>query len=383
MKRKVTVEQALALIAAKYQARASESVPVTQAFGRRLADDLFAPIELPPFNNSAVDGYALGSLARDFNVVGTVAAGDNFSGTLQPDQACRIMTGALLPKGTKAIAMQEHVRTDGNRIQVESTPLEHDHVRFAGEDVDVGALVARKGTRIATKHIGLLSALGMGEICVEKNPRIAIVSTGSELVDPGDPLLDGQVYYCTGPMLRAQAERAGASVLSVQKIRDDEQEIIEGLKKARAADIIITVGGMADGEFDFGRSALSAIGVEPVFFEGMWRPGKPLFFGTHGEKLIFGLPGNPVAAFVMFRIFVEAAVSQLPARWNYASIVGAKPKTSDKAQFLRARKMRDGLELVPGQGSHQLFNLAQSDAIVWVPDGESTTQEYRYLELES
>jgi len=383
MNRKITVEQAFALIESKRLSRASEIVSVVQALGRNLAEDLYAPIALPPFHNSAVDGYALGSLASDFDVVATVGAGDVFAGCLAPDQACRIMTGALIPEGSKAIAMQEYVRAYGARIHVENFPSENDHVRFAGEDVDVGALVAKTGTRIGAAQIGLFSALGISEIRVCRKPSIAIVSTGSELVDPGNPLSHGQVYYCTGPMLQAQAEGAGACVLSVQKIHDDEQAIISGLKNALAADIIITVGGMADGEFDYGRSSLAAVGVEPVFFEGMWRPGKPLFFGTLGEKLIFGLPGNPVAAFVMFRLFVETAISQCNPEWSYAPIVGRKPKATDKAQFLRARKLKEGLELVAGQGSHQLFNLAQSDAIVWVPAGESMSEEYAFVSVET
>lgn len=382
MKHKVLVEEAWDLIACAASQSHLNRVPLTQAVGCTLAVDICAPIALPPFSNSAVDGYALGSLQREYRVLSTIGAGEVFSDKLEAGQACRIMTGAQIPDGTCAIAMQEHVTVRSDCIVLSGDPKPGEHIRLAGEDVDRGALVLRAGTRIAPAHVGLLAALGIAHVHVRR-PRMAIISTGNELVEPGEALGAGQVYYCTGPMLRALAESTGANVTSVQKISDDQDLIVAALERAREADIIVMIGGMAGGLFDFGRSAFESVGVEPVFFEGQWRPGKPLFFGTWNESIVFGLPGNPVAAFVMFKIFIEPVVTGVPHAWRKAPVRGAAPKVSDKTQFLRARLVDGELELVPGQGSHQLFNLALSNAVVWVPAGAASESEFAYLPLEA
>jgi molybdopterin molybdotransferase len=382
VKTKVTVEEAWDLITRAAPSFGSQRRALVDACGSVCDKDVHAPIGLPPFDNSAVDGYALGSLERDFFVVSTLGAGDFFAGQLEPSQACRIMTGAKIPEGTRAVVMQEYVDVVESRIRLRESVAEHDHIRWAGEDVEKGQLVLSESTRVTAAHVGLLAALGIGHLEVRRSPTVAIVSTGSELVDPGLPLAEGEVYYCTGPMMSALCRRAGAHNISVAKIADDEEAIVEALQVAKAADIIIQIGGMAGGLFDYGRSSFEKIGVLPVFFEGQWRPGKPLFFGTLNSKLVFGLPGNPVAALVMFKIFIEPIITGRPLCFGKAAITGAKPKASDKAQFLRARKIGDALELVAGQGSHQLYSLSLADAIVWVPPGGAMQEQYAYLPLE-
>ena len=390
VERKISAHEAWRLIRAAAHPLASKKLSVDGVANAFVSKSILAPISLPPFDNSAVDGYALGRVGEvgdTFQVVATIGAGQCFQGTIDNGQACRIMTGAKIPGGTRAVAMQERVESVGAEIILKAPLAASENIRRAGEDVAAGTVVSTKGTRIGPRQIALLNALGIDAVDVFEQPTAAIISTGSELADPGQVLKEGQVYYCTGPMIKSLCHSVGVRVTSSVRVDDDENIIIYALNAVSSSDIIIMVGGMADGIYDHGRKAFAKFGVEPIFFEGKWRPGKPLFFGKRDNSLIFGLPGNPVAAFVMFKIFIEPAIASLSAgdgvlHWKKAKAAFMTPKPSEISQFQRGRLANGMVELLSAQGSHQLFSLSQANTIVWIEPNSANIDEVLYLPLE-
>jgi molybdopterin molybdotransferase len=297
----------------------AEVVPVTRALTRVLADDLRAPFDVPPADNSAVDGYAVASAdiptagTRALEVVGDLAAGVVFAGSLAPSQALRIMTGAPMPAGGDTVYPQEAVQREGDRVRI--GPIDTGvNVRMRGEDVKVGTIVIERGTVLRPQEIGLVTSLGIWQLGVHRRPRVALLSTGDEVAEPGTPRRPGQIYDANRFTLRGSVELAGAEALDLGIVSDARDVLTTRLREAAGmADVVVTSGGVSVGAYDLVKDVLAELGTID-FWQVAMQPGRPLAFGAIGDTTFFGLPGNPVASLLAFMLFVRPALWKLAGR---------------------------------------------------------------------
>jgi molybdopterin molybdotransferase len=296
-----------------------EMVPLTRAYGRVLADDVRAPFDVPPADNSAVDGYAVASAdipsegRGTLTVVADLPAGAIHEGTVARGQTVRIMTGAPMPRGTDTVYPQEVVERDGDTIRVGGI-ARGANVRLRGEDVEAGAAVLPAGTPLRAQDVGLIASLGQWQVLVHARPRVALASTGDEVAEPGEPRAPGQIYDANRFTLRGLVEQAGAEVLDLGIVPDVRDELSARLLDAsRMADVVVTSGGVSVGDYDLVKDVLAELGGID-FWQVAMQPGRPLAVGRIGTAHFFGLPGNPVASMLAFMLFVRPVLFKLAGR---------------------------------------------------------------------
>ena len=324
----------------------AEVLPVPRALARVLATAVQAPVDVPPADNSAVDGYAVGSAdipdagTRELDVVGDLAAGAVFTGALRPGQALRIMTGAPIPAGADTVYPQEIVERVGARVRIAASP-KGVNVRLRGEDVEAGGIVIESGTVLRPQELGLITSLGLWQVSVHRAPRVALLSTGDEVAEPGTPRQPGQIYDANRFALRGSIEQCGGQVLDLGIVPDVRETLRAQLLEASAmADVVITSGGVSVGIFDLVKDVLGEIGTID-FWQVAMQPGRPLAFGRIGQTTFFGLPGNPVASLLAFMLFVRPALYKLAGRrrvfhstWQ-ARTIERLPKKAGRREFKR------------------------------------------------
>jgi molybdopterin molybdotransferase len=372
-----TIDEALALVLARVQPLPSEQVAVPYAAGRCLAEDAAALVDLPPFDSSAMDGYAV--RAEDtpgrLRVVGESAAGHPTETVLGAGEAIAVSTGAVVPAGADAVIPVE--QTDGGRetAAVERVPPGA-NIRPRGGDVRAGQAVARKGQVLRPVHLGALASCGLTHVRCGRLPSAAVLATGTELRRPGEPLGPGQIYESNSTLLAAQLRLLGIEADVLEPARDDPEATREALERGLRADVLVTSGGVSVGEHDHVRSALAALGAEEVFWRVALRPGKPVAFAVRGSTLVFGLPGNPVSSLVGFELFVRPALRALqgaedPEPELLPGILGATLRRNAQRDELVRARLEDGV-LVPvsGQESHMIARAAAANALVLVRRGE-------------
>jgi molybdopterin molybdotransferase len=353
---------------------------VDDALGRVLAEDVVSEFTLPPFDSSAMDGFAVvAGPAGELPVVGESQAGRPFQERLQPGQAVRISTGAVIPAGADAVVPVERARVDGGAVDVPATEPGA-HVRRAGEDLDRGDLVLRAGTELGPAEVGMLAALGRTAAACAKRPRLAIVATGDELVAPGQPLEEGQIHDSNATSLGALARRAGVDVVATHTAADDLDATVAALSAALdGADALCVSGGVSVGPHDHVKPALLQLGFEQLIWGVRLKPGKPFWFGTRGDQYAFGLPGNPVSAMVTFQLFARPALRALqgadPGVSRSTAILDAPigaNQDRDQAVRCRLRMEEDGWHAEPTgpQGSHVMSSMLGAAALAIVPAGE-------------
>lgn len=388
----LTVEAARERILAHIRPLPAEHVALTDALGRVLAEDAIATDNLPPFANSAMDGYALRSedtrgaapqSPRELRLVGEVPAGRVYEGVVGPGEAVRILTGAPLPDGADAVLQQELTETAEGRVRLLAEAPSGNNVRRAGDDVQRGQLLLSAGADIGPSEIALLAAAGVHPIPVTRRPRVAILSTGDELAPLGQPLRPGQIRESNGPYLIAAVLRAGGEPISLGVVRDREEEIRAALHRARAADLVLTSGGVSVGDYDLVKQILGEQG-NIDFWRVRMRPGKPLAFGLLGETPLLGLPGNPVSAAVTFELFGRPAIRRLlGARRIERPLVevvyrGPELERADRRHFVRVRLESDHGTLVAtatgDQASHLISSLQGASALLVVAEGEGAVR---------
>ncbi len=315
------MDRALALIAERIAPVAGwQSLPLRQALGGVLAQEVISPIDVPSHRNSAMDGYALAADdlpaegVAELPVVGSAFAGHPFEGSVGRGECVRIMTGAKMPEGTDTVVMQEQAEVDGDRVRIDARHKPGQNVRQAGEDIARGRVVLATGTRIGAAELGLLASLGVPEVRIRRRVRVAFFSSGDEIRSIGEPLEEGQIYDSNRYTLLGMLTEAGAEPVDLGVIPDREEAISDALElAAREADLILTSGGVSVGEADYIVASLRRLG-RIHFNKVAIKPGRPLTFGHIGDTPFFGLPGNPVAVMVTFLNFVLPALRRLAGR---------------------------------------------------------------------
>ena len=296
-----------------------ELQPLTRALGRVLADDMTAPFDVPPADNSAVDGYAIASAdipatgTASLDVIADLPAGSVFEGAVARGQTLRIMTGAPMPRGADTVYPQEVVTRDGARISV-GPIAKGANVRLRGEDVRSGAVVIPRGTPLRPQEIGLIASLGAWQVSVHRRPRVALLSTGDEVAEPGTPRTAGQIYDANRFTLRGSIEQCGGDVIDLGIVPDLRDTLSARLRDAsRIADVVVSSGGVSVGDYDLVKAVLADLGGID-FWQVAMQPGRPLAVGRIDDAHFFGLPGNPVASMLAFMLFVRPALYKLSGR---------------------------------------------------------------------
>ncbi len=381
----ITIERARELVLAHTRPLGHERVDVHDALERVLAEDVHAVGNVPPFACSAMDGFAIkdGPAGRSLQVVGESRAGTPSDQTLHDGEAIRISTGAAVPEGATAVIRQEDADADadGQTVTVNEAVAPGENVRNPGEDMHAGTKVLSAGAVLHPAELGAAVAAGLGGVLVSRRPTTQVMSTGDELRAPGEPLGPGEIHNSNAPMLVALCTRCGATALPAQRLRDDRAATEQALARAlEQADVTIVSGGVSVGPHDHVKPALAALGVSEVFWGVSLQPGKPTWFGTAGDKLVFGLPGNPVSAFVTFSLFARPALFALQNATeeqpldSEAVLATAVRRNPSREMALRVRLERlDGntVALPTGpQASHIVTSLLGADALALIPAGE-------------
>ena len=366
----------------------SQRVALLEADGLVLAESVSASWPLPSFDNSSMDGYAVRvddlagateTSAVRLPVRGDIAAGQEAAERLEPGTAVRIMTGAPIPEGTEAVVPVEWTDGSTDVVAITRTPDPGAHIRLRGEDVAAGEVVLEPGTAINARVIAMLAAVGLADIPVHRRPRVTVISTGDELVDPGRELGPGQIVDSNSYMLTAAVREAGADGVRVGPVRDDEDELERVLREeAERSDLILTSGGVSMGAYDTVKAVLTRLGGVD-FVKVAMQPGMPQGSGLVGSTPIVNLPGNPVSSYVSFEVFVRPLIRRLlghsQVQRPHLHAICSREFTSPagKTQFARVRlHMQDGLLMAEpegGQGSHIIGGLARADALAIVPEG--------------
>ena len=360
----------------------SERIPLQRGLGRVLAEDLVAPIALPNFDNSAMDGFAVRGLPMPdggWQLVGEQFAGADQGLALAPGQGSRITTGAPLPAGAEAIVIKENARLDGDRLSTDHAPSANDHIRRAGEDVQPGTLLLSAGDLLTPARLGLAAALGLAELTVARRPTVAVFTTGDELKPPGQTLAPGEIHDSNRAMLQTLLLAEGLEPVAWPILPDDPARITSMLEDAAFSfDLVITCGGVSAGEKDHLPALLQARG-ETHFWKVRMKPGMPLLFGRLGEALLLGLPGNPVSVLATFLTLGRRLIDGLQGRieprtrWR-AKLTDAVHKRHDRREFMRGRLQVDDsgqLHVQPdiATGSHRLAAAASNDVLLVLPEG--------------
>jgi molybdopterin molybdotransferase len=376
------VAEALARVLADAEPLAAEAVPLAQAHGRVLAADVAALRTQPPADVSAMDGYAVraADVAKapvKLKLVGEVAAGHPFRGTVGVGEAARIFTGGVLPPGTDTIVIQENTVSEGDAVVVTVASGKGKHVRVEGLDFKRGAVLLSKGRRLSDRDLALAAAMNHPTVPVHRCPKVALLATGDELVMPGGTPGFGQIVYSNGYATMALARREGCEVVDLGIVPDRLAETAAGVRRARevGADILVTSGGASVGDYDLVREALAAEGLALSFWKVALRPGRPMMHGRLGSMHVLGLPGNPVSAYVCAVLFLLPLIRQLAGRSDVAPAPDTArlgrdlPANDERADYLRAMLTTgsDGIAVAtpaPVQDSSMLMPLARADCLL-------------------
>jgi molybdopterin molybdotransferase len=365
----------------------AEDVPLVEARGLALAEDVRARFDSPPFDNSAVDGYAVRSgdaeAGRTFRVVDEAPAGRPAAKSVGEGEAIKIFTGGVIPEGADAVVMVENTSGWGEEFELKKAASPEQNVRGSGEDVREGAVILSAGTEIGPPEIALAATQGYGRLPVYRRPEVVILSTGTELVEPGERELEpGEIYDSNSFAMIAQAEEVGARARRVSAASDDAEVLRNAVKEAlETADVVVTSGGVSVGEKDLVKGTMLELGVEQVFWGVKFKPGKPLFFGVHEGASVFGLPGNPVSAMVCFELFVRPALVKMMGREDKGRPrIQVYFEEDVRNNFGRMHAMRVSLQQtekgwlarsVGAQGSGLVSSLTKADALALIgPESE-------------
>ena len=378
--------EALSLVLADAKPLPAESAPVLDSLGRVLREDVKAARPIPPFDRSAMDGYAVraadvAEASRErpvvLRVLEDVPAGSRPKKAVGPGQATRIMTGAPMPKGADAIVMVENTEAQAGSVKIFQPATAGQDVVRAGEDVEAGQVVIEPGAVIGPAEMGMLAALGKSRVKVSRRPRVAVISTGDELVEPGKPMRPGQVRDANGYSLTGLALAAGAEARFLGIARDTKANLLAKLRRGRGFEVVVLSGGVSVGDYDLVQDILLAEGVKKIFWQVAIKPGKPTFVGRTGRQYLFGLPGNPVSCMVTFSLFVRPLLDamlgkrQIGLARGRARLAEAIQLRTGRRHFLRGVLTYLGHEptvsVLRDQHAGVLRSMVEANVLVDVP----------------
>jgi len=371
----IQVAEALNIIAENSCKMPITKIKVSKSQGYVLAEAVYSPINMPPFRQSAMDGYAFthGELTQ-FEVVKTAQAGDFLEDKIKENQAVRIFTGAFVPDDTDTVVMQEHTTRTDNLLQIEKMPEACANVRAKGEQIKKGELVFDVNTVITPAAIGFLACLGITKIKVYQKPKVAILVTGNELVAAGNKLPKGKIYESNSIMIESALKTIGIKKTTVFKVKDSLKKTIKAVESCLANfDVVLVSGGISVGDYDYVKEALLKNGVEELFYKINQKPGKPLFFGRKENKIVFALPGNPASSLTCFYVYVFPALKKLMG-FEAIHLPEMKKKintdfknTSGKTLFLKALYGDEKVTVLESQSSAMLNTFSVANGLIVVP----------------
>lgn len=380
----IIFEEAFKLVIKNALPLPPERSAIEDAVGKVILEDVYCGLDMPPFDKSAVDGYAvraadLGKTPAVLRSSGLIQAGEVFKGRLSPGECVKIMTGAPLPNGADSVVMVEETTERGGLVKFPKVPSKGANICKRGEDIRKGAKILPRGTMITVAHIAVLAAAGRSHVVTGASPRVALINTGGEIAPPGSRLRGNHIYNSNGPMLAALLKSDGLAAEPVI-VRDDAGKLKAAFSKALKADVVLISGGVSMGDYDLVPGVLAELGVRKIFHKVRMKPGKPLFFGRKGRTLVFGIPGNPVSNFLAYLAFVRPALLSLSGRADHSPEYGTgvcagrfEPRTSRKAFVLSKTVVRNGrrfLRAVPGNGSADILALARADSFTVVDESK-------------
>jgi len=377
---------------AEIEAGDSEPVSLNESLGRVLREDLVASVDAPASDNSAMDGYAVRAddvahVPVTLDVIGDIPAGHPSQDEVRAGTAMRIMTGAFVPAGADTVVQVEWTDGGTERVRIDKAPPRGANVRRRGEDMRAGDVVVRGGIRIGPAELAMLAALQKTTVRAGRRPSVAILSTGDELIDVAEARMPGKIVNTNGPLLEALVREAGAIPRPLGIVRDTREATIAALELALASDFVLTSGGVSVGAYDFVKDALDALGAETKFWRVAMRPGKPVVLSRAGNRVVFGLPGNPASCFVSFHLFVAPGLRKamgqtpplFPATLRARLMAAPLRSAGDRRVYFRVRlTTRDG-ELVAHplatQGSGSLTSMIGANGLAILEEGVKGAEE--------
>ena len=382
----INFEEAIEIVLKNVRPLPPVKTRVEDAAGRVLQEDIRSGLEMPPFNKSAVDGYAVRAAdlvrARRLRCTAMVQAGESFLGKLRAGECVKIMTGAPVPAGADAVVMVEYTSEKNGLVKFAAGIKKGKNIAVRGEDIKKGQKILACGTVIKISHIAALAAVGRGKVKTGALPRVSLVNTGGEIVPPGTELGRNRIYNSNGPMLAAMLGADGIKAVPVI-VRDEARKLKAALAKALKADIVLISGGVSMGDYDLVPGVLKSLGVKMIFHKVRVKPGKPMFFGTKGDRLVFGIPGNPVSNFMAYLAYIRPAIRKMSGRPDFAPrfLEGAcaaafKPRTPRRAMVLSRVRAKTEYSLceVSNNGSADIIALAGADAFTMIREGGSVNK---------
>lgn len=370
----ISVAEALALVDQHTQTQSVELIPLELALGSTLGADIFAPINLPSFRQSSMDGYAfIHGAQSELKLVGESKAGDFQNLPIQPGETVRIFTGALVPDQADTVVMQEHVEQTENGIRILKMPLKNFNVRPVGEQIKAGDLALKAGTRINVPIIGFLGGFGLKEIPVIRKPSVSILVTGNEIQSGVNQLEAGKIFESNSLMLKLAMEAMGIKVKQVLNASDNQAETRKAIETGMDADVLIISGGISVGNYDFVKEGLEYNEVKEIFYKVNQKPGKPFWFGKKDKKYVFALPGNPASTLMCFLVYVAPAIQKMKSgipiglALQQGTLATTIQNNFGKTLFLLAKEENGIIELLPKQASSMLISFSMSNAILVFP----------------
>lgn len=377
----VTIEEALRIIEDQKIILKSETKPLEESLGYALATNTASPFDVPEFDNSAMDGYALCGLYQEYQLVGEVAAGDSKEILMNDGEAVRIFTGAKVPQNTSAVMMQEKTSVKENTLFLDEMPKAGQNIREKGGQLEEGQEVFIEGHILNPPSLALMGSLGLENLKVFSKPRVNIITTGNELVKPGQPKTEGQIYESNSYAISGALQQFGFEHHQKTQIQDDFEATKAGIKTAlESCDILIISGGISVGDYDFVKQSLEENGVNELFYKVFQKPGKPLYFGRKGNQFVFALPGNPASSLTCFYVYVLPLLQKLsgypkaglttyqfPIKHAYENRFG-------RPSFLKAAVFDGKVEILDGQGSSMIQSMAKGNALAFI-DKEEKLEE--------
>lgn len=386
----ITFKRAQQLISENIAKLPLEKTHINQLVGRILAEDVYSKLDMPPFNKSAMDGYALRaadsrSLPFKLKCIGIVAAGGDFRKKVKFGECVKIMTGAPIPEGADSVVMVEYTRKCGGYAEITKEVKRGQHVCLKGEDIRRGQKVIDSGTKITISHISLIAALGRQFLKTISLPKVAILNTGGEIIPLGKKLARNKIYNSNGPQLCALLASDKINCFNLGVAKDKPSQLKAAIRKGLEYDVLLISGGVSMGDYDFVPDILKNLGVKNIFHKVKVKPGKPVLFGKKGKKIIFGIPGNPVSGFMAYQLFIRPALhkmmgySEPSLSFEQGFITKDFCKKGDRKLFSPIKISKDNskyyLEPLSSHGSADIYTLAQADGAMMIDENISCVRK--------